>query len=188
MASPAQTLSQVMLGAFPPEYGDAAQAAVGMLEPFVDTTYRQPVMPLMILSRDVGVPSRIYFTQEIQPRPKSDALERLAFHCLRTRSTDGYVRQLALKSLLQTNEPLAAPFVVLLVGEYVVEIIHDIVAHVSALDRVAYSQFVRENRQLMQKLRARATSYWDCYYRRAYPDRGTYPGLTFLDEIERWAA
>ncbi len=56
-----------------------------------------------------------------------------------------------------------------------------------ALDRGLYANFVRENRAMMRKLRSKATSYWDCYYRTLYPDRGEYPGLAFLYEIERWA-
>lgn len=78
------------------------------------------------------------------------------------------------------------PFVVLLAGEYVVEIAADMVAHLPSLERGLYAAFVRENRDLMRLLRSRATSYWDCYHRHGYPDRKTYPGLVFLDHLESW--
>ena len=45
-----------------------------------------------------------------------------------------------------------------------------------------------ENRPVMRVLRSNATSYRDCYYRRAYPDRRSYPGLAFLSRLELWAS
>ena len=86
------------------------------------------------------------------------------------------MRQAALRPLLNVAEPWAIPFVVLL-GD----------RSLSTLDRDAYLNFVRENRPLMHLLKAQAISYWNCYYRRRFPDRSAYPGLVFLHEVERWA-
>src|SRR5204862_74491 len=108
--------------------------------------------------------------------------------CLLTRSTDGYERQTALRSILTINEPWSIPYVVLLSGEYVVEIVSDIMDAMPALDRESYANFVRENRPLMKLLGAKATSYWDCYYRYAYPQRAAYPGVAFLHQLENWGA
>ncbi|MDE2126042.1 MAG: hypothetical protein KGJ62_05580 [Armatimonadetes bacterium] len=77
---------------------------------------------------------------------------------------------------------------VLLAGDYVVEIIDDIMASLPLLDAEAYVEFVRENRGVMRLLRRKATSYWDCYYRTAHPNRHTYPGLAFLDQLAVWAS
>ena len=77
---------------------------------------------------------------------------------------------------------------ILLAGEYVVEIIEDMVRSLSMLDRQLYVDFVRENRGLIRQLRAKATSYWDRYYRAEYRDRAAYPGLAFLHELELWAS
>jgi cytidylate kinase len=57
-----------------------------------------------------------------------------------------------------------------------------------ALDGPSLGVFVRENRPMMRVLRARATSYWDRYHRKRYPDRGTYPGLAVLRQLEVWAS
>ena len=78
-------------------------------------------------------------------------------------------------------------FVVLLAGEYVVEIIEDIVASLSTLDRDDVN-FVRENRPTTRRLRSKATSYWNIYYRGSHPDRSTYPALAFLHQLELWAS
>jgi len=104
-----------------------------------------------------------------------------------TRSTDGHVRQRALNSILEANFAWSAPFVVILAGEYVVELAQDIQSAMPTLDREVYANFVRENRAAIAKLRARATSYWDCYYRADFPERSGFPGLAVLRELERWA-
>ena len=44
---------------------------------------------------------------------------------------------------------------VLLAGEYVVEIIADMVASLPTLERGIYAEFVRENRHLIQRLRSK---------------------------------
>jgi hypothetical protein len=108
--------------------------------------------------------------------------------CLFTRSTDGYQRQRALQSILTFNEPWSIPYVVLLSGEYVVGIVNDICDAIPTLDRGRYIDFVGENRSLMKRLRAKATSYWNCYYGTTYPQRSTYPGLAFLHQLEDWAS
>ena len=93
-----------------------------------------------------------------------------------------------MRSILTLNEAWSIPFVVMLAGEYVVEIIDDIVASLPLLDREAYIDFVRENRSLMRRLRSRAASYWNCYYRMSNPERSSYPGLALLHQLEDWAS
>jgi hypothetical protein len=101
---------------------------------------------------------------------------------------DGHLRQAALRLVIRVDEPWSIPFVVLLAGDYVVEIGAELVSSLPALNRQAYASFVRENDALLRLLQARATSYWDCYYRRSYPDHSLYPSLIFLQELERWVA
>jgi len=153
----------------------------------VDDSYRAPAHALVVLGQTVCLPYRIHFladsdaTRNLSARP---ALVR----CMLSRSTDGHLRQAAVRTLLDHREPWIIPFVVYPVGEYVAEIIEDIRASLGRLDRSAYANFVRENRPTMRLLRDRAASYWDCYYRHTYPDRSDYPGMAVLNELERWAA
>lgn len=107
--------------------------------------------------------------------------------CLLTRSTNGYLRQAAVRNLLHSSEPWAIPYVVLLAGEYVIEIGADLKEALSELDRASYRDFVRGNPHLLSLMKARATSYWSCYYRFACPDRRNYPALIFLQRLEEWA-
>jgi len=188
MALRSMTFVQTAVAAFPRNYRGAAQDAAEALSHFVDSTYRQPLVEVAVLGRPLEIPSRIHFIRSIQPPQNIEDQRSLVIECLFTRSTDGYARQIALKAILESKDAVVIPFVVLLAGEYVLEIINDIVRALPTMDRDAYANFVRENRPLMRRLRARATSYWDRYYRSSYPERTKYPGLAFLHELERWAA
>jgi hypothetical protein len=176
------------VAAFPPCMADLAMGAAQAVAPFVDETYHSATEWAIVLGRTVKIPKRIHFVEmeERDLRVESNFLP--AIQCLRTRSADGFTRQASLRQIVGVNEPWAIPFVVLLAGEYVVEIIEDMVVSLSSLNRNAYVNFVRENRPLMRLLRARAISYWERYYRETDPDRSTYPGLAFLHRLETWAS
>jgi hypothetical protein len=163
-----------------------ATNASDALAPFVDDDYRKGSVPLMVQGQEVFVPIRLHFFHTEQ-FSKMAAEAAHAAQCLLTRSTDGHIRQKALQRILLTSNPWAIPFVVLLAGEYVIDIIGDLLEAVPRLDRPAYANFVRENRPAMRGLRSRATSYWDRYYRQSYP-RGSYPGLLVLNYFDEWAA
>lgn len=183
------TYSKFASAAFPWSCRTLAEDAIKSLLPYVDFSYgKLSVREAVVLGERVQIPTRISFRGlthgELQQWQQSSWPAAL---CLCTRSTDGYIRQVSLRRVLTTKESWGIPFVVLLAGEYVVEIAEDLVASLPAFDRDAYINFVRENRPMMRLLRSKATSYWDCYYRDDYPDRRTYPGLAFIDELDEWA-
>lgn len=183
-----ETFSLAAVAAFPFGYRSAAEDAAEALKPFVDVSYRQAFVDARVFGQPVSVPNRIHFSRLELPHAEDRDQRWLAIQCLCTRSTNGYLRQRALRAIVNSTDPAAIPFIALLAGEYVVEIIDDILLALPAMDHDSYATFVRENRQLMQRIRAQATSYWNCYYRGRFPERGKYPGLAFLDEVERWAA
>lgn len=175
---------QMATSAFPYSCRQRAEGAARMLLPFVDDTYRQPCIEVTVLGRHVKIPKRIHFVglEKGPTTVTSDSSGPL--QCLCSRSTDGYIRQASLRRMVSIDEVWVVPYVVLLAGEYVVEITNDIVASIPLLNRDSYSTFVRENRPFMRRVRANATSYWDCYYRDIYPNRNSYPGLVFLNQID----
>lgn len=108
--------------------------------------------------------------------------------CLGTRHCDGYLREECLRELLAMDCPWAAPFIVQLLGEYVIEIVELVawaVATLSVVDVARYSQFALENPAFMATTRRRATSYWNCYHRGRFPKLCAYPAIAALDAIER---
>jgi len=75
-----------------------------------------------------------------------------------------------------------------LASEYVVEIIEDIVAASATMDRDLYKSYALLNRPTLRAMKQRAESYWDCYYRQAYPNKRNYPGIAFFLKIATWAS
>ena len=176
------------VAAFPPDRLVPATGAARLLLPFVDTNYRQQSVKVIVRGKTIHIPKRVHFIGLSEAKLGEKLALLPTVQCLRTRSTDGYERQAALRHILPLNEPWSIPFVVLLAGEYVVEIIDDILASMPMLNSEAYIEFVRENRGMMRLLRSKATSYWDCYYRTSHPNRSAYPGLAFLHQLEIWAS
>ncbi|APH71012.1 hypothetical protein [Aquibium oceanicum] len=183
--SPSRPFAEAVKTAFPPYREKIASKAASDLQPFLDHTYRTTSQEFVVDGSRVHVPYRLHFTDGVATR--IDYVGPVA-HCLLTRSTDGYLRQRANRAILALNDPWAIPFVVMLLGEYVLEIADDIHSEVTRLDRSAYSKFVLQNREAMRILKARATSYWNCYHRWSYPDRRTYPALAALTNFEEWAS
>jgi hypothetical protein len=106
-----------------------------------------------------------------------------------SRHHDGHVRQRALRALLDCDEPWTAPFVVQLLGEYVIQICADIEKFTqTALParlamQASLSAFLMQNPCFAELTRQRAISYWSCYHRALHASRDTYPALTALSRL-----
>ena len=138
------------------------------------------------------IPSRIYL-DAIRPDELPvdvPSLERAIVGCLYTRHHIGYVRQRWLRQIVRVNEPWIVPFVVQLLGEYVVEIIVDIVralpdlADPGSAQAQHYGGVLAENPQFLDLTRQRVASYWSCYYRGQYLRWSEYPGHVLLGALD----
>jgi hypothetical protein len=110
---------------------------------------------------------------------------------LQTRSNDGYERQRALHDLLADAQPWAAPFIVALIGEYVVEILDDIYAAMTTEIEQTIHTFIAYNPNYWNTIKRRVTSYWNVYYRARWlggPNRAErrdeYVGFRLIQQIE----
>ena len=118
-------------------------------------------------------------------------LERDVYACLYTRHHNGYVRQRHLRSIVGISHPWVVPFVVQLIGEYVLEIVADIREGLSDLDvpgssqRAQYAVFVAANPGFLDLTSSRVVSYWNCYYRFEYPQLSEYPGFQLISSLRR---
>ncbi len=156
----------------------------------------------------LSIPGRIY-----NPEVPADALaeltpvQRTMLHCLYTRHHDGYVRQRHLASVITSPEPWVAPYVVELIGEYVVEIIADIRVGLAELDqpgsaqRRQYGRFIESNPAHFDLIGRRVQSYWANYYRGSfrepsgrhadspwYSSAEPYPGFLLVESLRSAAA
>src|ERR1700743_67793 len=128
MDSSAPNFLKAAVAAFPADRQVSVTGAARLLLPFVDPNYRQSSVRVMVRGRRVLIPKRIHFIGLGEANLKTEPTLWAAVQCLRTRSTDGYERQASLQHILPLNEPWSIPFVVLLAGDYVVEIIDDILS------------------------------------------------------------
>src|SRR5213078_2080778 len=98
------------------------------------------------------------------------------------RHHEGWTRQRSVRRIVGAPLPWVVPFVVALVGEYVIEIVEDVarglpeVGRAGSAQQQAYGAFLAANPELLRLTQARVVSYWDCYYRRDYPRIHDYPG------------
>ena len=131
-------------------------------------------------------PYRIYNRVPSADLALDGSLVAVAVACLYTRHNDGFVRQKALQRVLASELPWTIPFVLQLLGEYVIEICADILRYAQAdlaqrpvMLRQLHS-FAKANPDFIVLTQERATSYWACYYRGTHLYRDTYPGLVAL--------
>lgn len=138
----------------------------------------------------VFIPSRVY---PAEPGPsalgKLSPVQRAMLACLYTRHHDGHVRQRYLAQVGELACGWVTPFVVQLIGEYVVRIVLDVrellvgVEVAGSAMRAVYGRFAVENPQFLDLTYQRAVSYWDRYYRGWYARRQDYPAFEVLSSL-----
>jgi len=134
------------------------------------------------------IPERIHFHPDSYRRAGLSSTQSDMIDCLHTRSPDGFVRERAVRSLSDLNEPSVIPFVVRLVGDYVVEILHAIHERGHELDPRAYRPFLCDNAHFSATTASRVVSYWNAYHRSAFPKPSDYVGFQLLAHLDlEWA-
>ncbi|MEO6214983.1 MAG: hypothetical protein ABIO86_03040 [Sphingomonas sp.] len=141
-------------------------------------------------SETVLIPARLRFASQRLALTESDEAWCFA-RALQTRSNDGFERQRATRDLLKDLRPWAAPFVVALIGEYIVEILEDISAAMTPEVERTVGGFITHNAAFWNTTKCRMTSYWNVYYRsnrssecrRAWA-RDEYVGFELVDRLE----
>lgn len=145
---------------------------------------------ITLRGQPITVPYRIYNSPVPTERLASlSSHERIVLACIYTRHNDGRVRQAALRELLASDTWWGVPFIVQLLGEYVIEICTDIAdfaadelpSRPAMLDE--FRAFAADNPDFIALTKARATSYWAAYYRREHVWPTTYPALIALERL-----
>jgi hypothetical protein len=133
----------------------------------------------------VFIPYRIYHDPALIDRTRLSPLQEELLDCLLTRHHNGFTREKHLKKILSCNHTWTPPFVVSLVGEYVIEIIDTIRNNANELNPQAYGRFLTDNPTFFALTKQRVTSYWNCYHRRYR--REDYAGFKIVAFLERLA-
>ena len=132
----------------------------------------------------VRIPYRVYHNVTLIDSAPLSAAQVAFLDCVLTRHHDGYVREENLRKIIRRNDPWVPPFVVQLVGEYVIEILSAIRDGLEHLEQSLYRTFLVSNPQFFRLTKQRVVSYRACYY--PHVDKSKYVGfeiVKFLDTL-----
>ncbi|MFD8807933.1 hypothetical protein [Streptomyces sp. NPDC059597] len=191
---PLDDSSNPLIKAFPARLASDAEAVLAL----IPDSRLQPFLwfSVAVEGRQMLIPERLY-----NDEPPADAVaslsprQRQLLHCLYSRHCDGRVRQRHLEEIVGSADPWAVPYVVRLVGEYVVEILVVIRDELRGLadpgtpGHLAYGQFLVDNPVFFARVQRQVVSYWNCYHRsHNHASFQGYPGCTLLDLLRAAAS
>jgi hypothetical protein len=193
LVQPPSASSDALISAFPRELAGDARAVLAVMP--AHRLLQAASFSVLVQGQHVTIPGRLY-----NDEPSADAVAKLStrqrqlLHCLYSRHCDGRVRQRHLEEVICLDDPWVVPFIVQLVGEYVLEILVIIrdelrdLATPGTHAQLAYARFILDNPAYFDRIQRRVTSYWNCYYRAAYTSFRGYPGCTLLDLLRSAAS
>jgi hypothetical protein len=168
--------------AFPTVLRDDVRCAVSILpKPFLSST---AAFRTIVENEVVTVPYRVYYDTDLINGGGLTPLQQVIIGCVLTRHHNGFVREEHLRRIVSCDYEWIPPFVVQLVGEYVIEILQVLEDSRAALSAKAYSGFLKDNPAFWSTTKRRVVSYWDCYYRRAWPRREDYVGFRLVKHLD----
>jgi hypothetical protein len=141
-----------------------------------------PIGAIQIDGEALNIPARVYYADQSSSRSLSPT-QWCILSCIYTRHCDGFIRHRHVRGLLARTEAWTAPFVVQLLGEYVLEIVETIDETSSVLEADHVRAFARQNPDFVQLTLQRATSYWNCFFRRRFPSPSDYPAVRLLRSL-----
>ena len=128
-------------------FPSAAAADVDLALAIIEEDRRGPtdhdVGRLVVNGEPLHIPARIYSPD---PEPRSiaglTAPAQTILHCLFSRHHDGRVREAHLREVIPSPCAWAPPYVIQLVGEYVIEIVNVVLENLGYLRQKTYARFV----------------------------------------------
>lgn len=138
----------------------------------------------LLSGEKIYFPDRIYLVDCIENLEEVfTPLQQIIYHCIFSRSCDGYIRQKHIAQLLNMDIPnWAIPYVLKVCDEYVVEILELVYHCIKNTDTAIYEHTYSINPEQLRLGYQRVISYWNEYYRRQYPSFNDYVGKVLYDE------
>lgn len=132
------------------------------------------------------IPSRVYYREsDVLSCISRSGLQGKIALCLGTRHCNGFLREKCVQRLVELEDLWIVPFVVQLVGEYVLPIVQVIERAIPRLNTAIYGEFLSDNPAHLETIARRVVSYWNVYYRNEYPKLHEYPASEVLDWLRR---
>lgn len=180
------TSESVFLDGFP----DGLKATVLRVSQLLD----EPSYPsragdeVALASEAIRLPLRVYMAEPPPELLESlETAELVVARCLLARHHDGFVRQRQIAELVKLSEPWSVPYVLALLGEYVLEIHQSLVETlVPALGdddatQNSYGELLHANPEWWSLIQNRVVSYWATYHRFKYAMERTAAGRRIPD-------
>lgn len=178
---------EVIHAAFPTSFADEltevlARVPVADHEPHTDDPNR-----VNVGDSEIFIPSRVYFP-ETNPSDYSDLsdAQNAILAAIYTRHHSGFQREIWAGHLLNYPAPWTAPFLALLLGDYVIEVIARIEMGLTEAWAAPIHAFAALNPKWRRPLNHRILTYWDIYYRYKIPRITEYPGYRLADRLGLW--
>ena len=165
-----------LVHAFPTALRKDAAIAIKALP---ENPYPWRTFTVLVGGETVAIPRRIYHPTQLINTSHLNELQKELINCLLTRHHDGFVRQRYLSQIINSNNVWIPPFVVQLLGEYVVEILDLLYNNLGNLNDTLYREFLEANPEFLAVTAQRVASYWDCYYRSRWK-KNEYVGFRML--------
>jgi hypothetical protein len=132
------------------------------------------------------IPYRIYELPLSEAELASlSVAEQLQAYCDFTRHHSGYVRGQFLQKIINAADGLVIPYIIQICSEYVVELLRIVYKNREKLNSENLCSFIIGNQGYYEKSRRRMISYWDCYYRWAYPKLQDYVGYKLFEYFDQ---
>lgn len=167
--------------AFPEAMAACVKDLVRLLAPGQIHSPSGTIVSVQVAEERLDIPYRVYYNNQqlLKAMDGPGDTARIAL-CLGTRHHDGFLREHCLRRLLDVDADWVAPFVLQLLGEYVIELVLPIHERFMEGAEEKYCVFYRQNTKYFESLERRAISYWDAYYRGRFVRYQDYPGVMAL--------
>lgn len=122
---------------------------------------------ILLDNQEITFPYRIYYIDNIDKLNKKFTPEQMVvYHCIFSRSCDGYVREKHIKALLSCDLPAwAIPYIIKVSDEYVIEILESIYQSLKNINTDDFKAICHKNLQSFLYGHDRMISYWNEFYR-----------------------
>lgn len=133
---------------------------------------------------EICFPYRVYFEDKIEvPKEIFTPAQETVYHCIFSRSCDGYIREKNIKALLENDIPeWVVPYIIKVCEEYVLKILELIYDRLAGTDTSEYKEICKLNSERFVRGYDRMVSYWNEYHRDKCSNFCNYVGRKLYEE------
>ena len=162
----------------------------------VETKHSTSGFEIVVIRQEkLEIPQRIYYNPPYSlTNSEFTQKEQEILNCVFSRHHNGFIRQKAIQNIIASSNNWTIPYIVKIIGEYVVEILKDIDNNFEVINKSNLILFVQQNLEFYNRTRSRVGSYWNCYFRQQFPEvlngirvpeKQRYVGFRLLNKIDK---